>query len=165
MTRLAEKKRRSHRGTERIFLWMGMQRTVFSLSLHASRRATTTTTKAETAAVVRMHVQQHYTQVLTQYSSLSPTSYSLHNHTRSYLTSIMSPATCTIDTNILNEDSLADMTDIGVSFFAATCGKNRGAFVIDPPDGNTYGWYVLSLLLLLLLLLCSSSLECSIFGI
>jgi hypothetical protein len=52
----------------------------------------------------------------------------------------MSTPKCKIDSVILNEDTLADMTDIGLSFFAATCGKNRGAFVVDPPDGKTYGW-------------------------
>ena len=50
--------------------------------------------------------------------------------------------TCKIDPDILNENSLQDMNDIGLSFFASVCGKNRGAFVLDPPDGNTYGWYV-----------------------
>ena len=49
---------------------------------------------------------------------------------------------CTIDANILNKDTLANMEDIAMSFFASTCGKNRGAFVLDPPDGQTYGWYV-----------------------
>ena len=49
---------------------------------------------------------------------------------------------CKIDPDILNENSLQDMNDIGLSFFASVCGKNRGAFVLDPPDGNTYGWYV-----------------------
>lgn len=49
---------------------------------------------------------------------------------------------CKIDENILNEETLVEMEDIGLSFFAATCGKNRGAFVLDPPDGKTYGWYV-----------------------
>ncbi|KAL3913467.1 MAG: hypothetical protein SGILL_006478, partial [Bacillariaceae sp.] len=31
------------------------------------------------------------------------------------------------------------MDDIALSFFASACGKNRGAFVLDPPDGQTYG--------------------------
>ena len=52
------------------------------------------------------------------------------------------PIACKIDPDILNENSLQDMNDIGLSFFASVCGKNRGAFVLDPPDGNTYGWYV-----------------------
>lgn len=51
----------------------------------------------------------------------------------------MTSVQCTIDSNILNKDSLKDMQDIGLSFFASTCGKNRGAFVLDPPDGKTYG--------------------------
>jgi hypothetical protein len=47
---------------------------------------------------------------------------------------------CAIDRHILNADTLPDMGDIGLSFFAAACGKNRGAWVVDPPDGNTYSW-------------------------
>jgi hypothetical protein len=46
---------------------------------------------------------------------------------------------CVIDRTILNESTIAGMDDIGLSFFAKLCGNNRGAFVIDPPDGNTYG--------------------------
>jgi len=46
---------------------------------------------------------------------------------------------CMIDTDILNEKSLKHMDDIALSFFASACGKNRGAFVLDPPDGQTYG--------------------------
>jgi hypothetical protein len=53
-----------------------------------------------------------------------------------------SSSACKIDKDILNEKSLKQMDDIGLSFFASVCGKNRGAFVLDPPDGNTYGWYV-----------------------
>ena len=52
----------------------------------------------------------------------------------------MSPPKCIIDTDILNDETLPEMTDIGLSFFAAVCGKNRGAFVLDPPDGQTYNW-------------------------
>jgi len=48
--------------------------------------------------------------------------------------------TCSIDKNILNKGTLADMNDIALSFFASLCGKNRGAFVLNPPDGHTYGW-------------------------
>mmetsp|Transcript_9770 Transcript_9770/g.27088 ORF Transcript_9770/g.27088 Transcript_9770/m.27088 type:complete len:597 (+) Transcript_9770:139-1929(+) len=47
--------------------------------------------------------------------------------------------TCSIDTHILNEETLPEMTNIALSFFASACGKNRGAFVLDPPDGQTYG--------------------------
>jgi hypothetical protein len=47
---------------------------------------------------------------------------------------------CIIDYDILNAQTLPEMHDIGLSFFASACGKNRGAFVLDPPDGNTYGW-------------------------
>jgi len=56
--------------------------------------------------------------------------------------SIRSPS-CQIDSDILNENSIEDMRDIALSFFASACGKNRGAFVLDPPDGHTYGCLVL----------------------
>lgn len=51
----------------------------------------------------------------------------------------MEAATCSIDSTVLNADTLSEMRDIGLSFFASACGKNRGAFVLDPPDGQTYG--------------------------
>ena len=44
------------------------------------------------------------------------------------------------------------MQDIALSFFASACGKNRGAFVLDPPDGQTYGWYVLFLMVVVAML-------------
>jgi hypothetical protein len=47
---------------------------------------------------------------------------------------------CQIDRDIVNEDTIGKMDDIALSFFASACGKNRGAFVLDPPDGHTYGW-------------------------
>jgi len=31
------------------------------------------------------------------------------------------------------------MDDVGLAVFASLCGANRGAFVLQPPDGNTYG--------------------------
>ena len=46
---------------------------------------------------------------------------------------------CVIDRAVLNESTIAGMEDIGLSFFAKLCGNNRGAFVVDPPDGITYG--------------------------
>lgn len=46
---------------------------------------------------------------------------------------------CIIDRTILNEDTLGDMDDVGLAVFASLCGANRGAFVLQPPDGNTYG--------------------------
>ena len=46
---------------------------------------------------------------------------------------------CVIDRSILNEKTVGDLEDIGLSIFATTCGRNRGAFVIHPPDGHTYG--------------------------
>jgi hypothetical protein len=48
--------------------------------------------------------------------------------------------TCAIDRDIVNEFTLAKMKDIGQSFFASACGKNRGAFVLAKPDGKTYSW-------------------------
>jgi hypothetical protein len=47
---------------------------------------------------------------------------------------------CHIDRDILNDKTIDKMDDIALSFFASACGKNRGAFVVDPPDGQTYGW-------------------------
>ena len=52
----------------------------------------------------------------------------------------MDAPTCKIDQDILNVETLPEMNDIALSFFASACGKNRGAFVLDPPDGQTYGW-------------------------
>ena len=49
---------------------------------------------------------------------------------------------CHIDRDILHAATLHKMDDIALSFFASACGKNRGAFVLDPPDGQTYGWCV-----------------------
>ena len=46
---------------------------------------------------------------------------------------------CVIDRSILNDKSLVDMDDIGLSFFARLCGNNRGVFVVEPSDGKTYG--------------------------
>lgn len=47
---------------------------------------------------------------------------------------------CVIDNAVLNPKTLEDMEDIALSFFATACGRNRGAFVLDPPDGQTYSW-------------------------
>lgn len=47
---------------------------------------------------------------------------------------------CVIDDAVLNTETLAHMKDIGLTFFASACGRNRGAFVLDPPDGKTYSW-------------------------
>jgi hypothetical protein len=52
---------------------------------------------------------------------------------------VASPPKCVVDRNLMNKHTVQDMTDIGLSIFAPLCGKNRGAFVLDPPDGNTYG--------------------------
>lgn len=51
----------------------------------------------------------------------------------------MSSPICTIDRTILNEHTIGDMDDLGLAVFAKLCGANRGAFVLDPPDSNTYG--------------------------
>eukprot|EP00584_Thalassiosira_punctigera_P011470 CAMPEP_0172570188 /NCGR_PEP_ID=MMETSP1067-20121228/126575_1 /TAXON_ID=265564 ORGANISM="Thalassiosira punctigera, Strain Tpunct2005C2" /NCGR_SAMPLE_ID=MMETSP1067 /ASSEMBLY_ACC=CAM_ASM_000444 /LENGTH=563 /DNA_ID=CAMNT_0013362231 /DNA_START=106 /DNA_END=1797 /DNA_ORIENTATION=+ len=50
----------------------------------------------------------------------------------------MTPA-CAIDRDVLNENTVGRMDDLGLSVFAKLCGANRGAFVLDPPDGGTYG--------------------------
>lgn len=47
---------------------------------------------------------------------------------------------CKIDATVLNIETIEDMDDIALSFFAAACGRNRGAFVLDPPNGETYSW-------------------------
>jgi hypothetical protein len=47
---------------------------------------------------------------------------------------------CTLDRDILNENTVGQMDDLGLSIFAKLCGANRGAFVMDPPDGKTYGF-------------------------
>ena len=47
--------------------------------------------------------------------------------------------TCVLDNTVVNADTLGNMTDLGLSFFATLCGRNRGAFVLDPTDGQTYG--------------------------
>jgi hypothetical protein len=51
----------------------------------------------------------------------------------------MSSPICTIDRTVLNEHTIGDMDDLGLAVFAKLCGVNRGAFVLDPPDGKTYG--------------------------
>jgi hypothetical protein len=47
---------------------------------------------------------------------------------------------CIIDSQVLNEKTLGEMNNIALSFFASACGRNRGAFVLDPPNGETYSW-------------------------
>mmetsp|Transcript_13508 Transcript_13508/g.19085 ORF Transcript_13508/g.19085 Transcript_13508/m.19085 type:complete len:582 (-) Transcript_13508:271-2016(-) len=41
--------------------------------------------------------------------------------------------------DFLPENSTRQKNNVGLNFFAGLCGKNRGVFVMDPPDGNTYG--------------------------
>ena len=48
-------------------------------------------------------------------------------------------ASCVLDRELVNENTLHLLDDIGLSIFATACSKNRGAFVLDPPDGHTYG--------------------------
>ena len=57
---------------------------------------------------------------------------------RSTMSSPTTP-TCSIDRDVLNENTVGQMDDLGLQFFAKLCGANRGAFVLDPPDGKTYG--------------------------
>lgn len=47
--------------------------------------------------------------------------------------------TCTLDRSLVNANTLPMMKDVGLSIFASACSKNRGAFVLNPSDGNTYG--------------------------
>jgi anti-sigma28 factor (negative regulator of flagellin synthesis) len=47
-------------------------------------------------------------------------------------------AECVLDPLLVNGDTLPLMKDVGLSIFADACGKNRGAFVVQPPDGKTY---------------------------
>jgi len=47
--------------------------------------------------------------------------------------------TCVLDDRVVNARTLGNMTNIGLSFFANLCGRNRGAFVLNPSDGNTWG--------------------------
>jgi hypothetical protein len=52
----------------------------------------------------------------------------------------MSPlAQCVLDRALINAETLPFVEDVGVSIFASACSKNRGAFVLDPPNGVTYG--------------------------
>lgn len=46
---------------------------------------------------------------------------------------------CVVDRNVLNHHTFASFDEIGLWIFAPLCGKNRGAFVLNPPDGQTYG--------------------------
>ena len=46
---------------------------------------------------------------------------------------------CVIDREVLNGHTFPDLTQMGLSFFAPLCGRNRGAFATFPPDGQTYG--------------------------
>jgi len=46
---------------------------------------------------------------------------------------------CLLDRSLVNADTLPLMKDVGLSIFASACSKNRGAFVLHPPDGHTYG--------------------------
>lgn len=47
--------------------------------------------------------------------------------------------TCVLDNDVVNAKTIGKMTDMGLSFFATLCGRNRGAFVLDPTDGHTWG--------------------------
>lgn len=48
-------------------------------------------------------------------------------------------AACALDPDVLNAATVGGMDDLGLQVFAKLCGANRGAFVLDPPDGRTYG--------------------------
>lgn len=38
---------------------------------------------------------------------------------------------CVVDTKVVNADTIYNITDPGLSFFAVLCGQNRGAFVLS----------------------------------
>ncbi len=50
----------------------------------------------------------------------------------------MSSPICAIDRTILNNHTIGKVDNLGLAVFAKLCGVNRGAFVLDPPDGKTY---------------------------
>lgn len=50
---------------------------------------------------------------------------------------------CVLDRTLVNANTLDKMSNVDLSILAPACGKNRGAFVLDPPDGHTYGCTVL----------------------
>jgi hypothetical protein len=52
-------------------------------------------------------------------------------------TTKMSPK-CILDPTVINGDSIGNLSDIGLSFFADLCGRNRGVMVL-PNDPDTYG--------------------------
>jgi len=47
-------------------------------------------------------------------------------------------ADCVVDRELLNVDTIGNLTDMMGSIFGPSCGRNRGAFVLEPPDGQTY---------------------------
>jgi hypothetical protein len=48
-------------------------------------------------------------------------------------------ANCVIDRDVLNAETYPAFTEIGLEVFAPLCGRNRGAFVLHPTDGSTWG--------------------------
>lgn len=46
-------------------------------------------------------------------------------------------ARCVLDDSIVNSDTFGNLTDLGLSFFAPLCGRNRGAVIFE--EGSTYG--------------------------
>jgi hypothetical protein len=47
---------------------------------------------------------------------------------------------CRLDPGLWNEGTIGDVSgEIGVAVLAGLCGRNRGTFVLDPPDDQTYG--------------------------
>jgi hypothetical protein len=45
---------------------------------------------------------------------------------------------CQLDPKVNPSTILNYRTEIG-EMWGSACGRNRGVFVLDPPDGNTYG--------------------------
>jgi hypothetical protein len=46
---------------------------------------------------------------------------------------------CVLDQHVVNNETISELKDIGLSFFASLCGRNRGIFVLRPSDGQTWG--------------------------
>lgn len=78
----------------------------------------------------------------TTMKSSTVTSGEDENNSLLQLTSSSASSTpkCVLDGAVLNEDTVSSLKDMGLSIFAVACGKNRGAFVLEKPDGNTYSW-------------------------
>jgi hypothetical protein len=50
----------------------------------------------------------------------------------------VSAVQCVLDRQIINQHTINEFDNLGLSIFAPLCGMNRGSFVVSPPDGQTY---------------------------